>query len=114
MSIVIQTESPPLRLDEGGVIRVGASRVLLEAVIHEHLLGKPPEAIVEAYPTAALADIYAVISYYLNHQAEVEEYLREREAAARATQARIESTQGDLGELRERIRAARAAQQGRP
>ena len=39
----------------------------------------PPEAIAQRYPTATLADIYAVVAYYLRHRQEFEAYLAERE-----------------------------------
>ena len=34
-----------------------------------------PETIVQRYSTLALADVYAVVTYYLRHRSEVEEYL---------------------------------------
>ena len=52
-------EEPP------GVLRVGKSRVLLELVIHAYQQGETPEAIVEMYDTLDLADVFAVIAYYL-------------------------------------------------
>ena len=39
MSIVIQTEAPPIRQDESGALRVGDSRVSLELVIQEKAMG---------------------------------------------------------------------------
>jgi hypothetical protein len=34
----------------------------------------------ERYPSLQLADIYSVIAYYLRHRAEVDTYLKDREA----------------------------------
>jgi hypothetical protein len=57
----VQSESPPLRLDDSGAYRVGDSRVLLEVVIEAFEAGAtPPETIVQQYPTSQLSDIYAV------------------------------------------------------
>jgi uncharacterized protein (DUF433 family) len=95
----------PLRRDESGALRVGHSRVLLELVIRAFQDGATPEAIAQRYPTAALADLYAVIAYYLRHQAEVEAYLAQREQQAQEVRERIESHQGDLAELRTRLLA---------
>lgn len=103
MSLIIETESPPLRRDQSGSLRVGDSRVLLELVIHAFEDGATPEAIAQRYPTAALADIYGVIAYYLRHREAVEQYLNEREQKAKAIQERIESQQRDISELRKRI-----------
>jgi uncharacterized protein (DUF433 family) len=37
--------------------------------------GATPETIAQRYTTATLADIYAVIAYYLRHREDVEAYL---------------------------------------
>ena len=65
MSVVIETEAPPLQQDATGALRIGASRVLLELVIQAFQDGATPETIVQRYPTTTLSDIYAVIAYYL-------------------------------------------------
>jgi hypothetical protein len=83
--------------------------VLLELVIRAFQDGAPPEAIVQRYPTTTLADIYAVIAYYLRHPDEVEAYLAERENRAGQLRQRIESRQSDLGEVRRRLLARRDA-----
>lgn len=105
MSVVIQTEAPPLRQDSSGALRVGMSRVLLELVIRAFQDGATPETIAQRYPTATLPDIYAVIAYYLGHRADVEAYLAERERQAGEVRQRIESQQGDLTEIRRRLLA---------
>jgi len=53
--------------------------------------GESPESIQESYPTVALADVYAVLAYYLNHRAEVEVYIAEQERRGVEIQERIES-----------------------
>jgi len=105
MAIILQPEAPPLREDASGALRVGASRVLVELVIRAFQDGATPEAIAQRYPTATLADIYAVIAYYLRHRQEVEAYLAEREQQAQEVRQRIERHQGDLAEFRRRILA---------
>jgi len=109
MSVLIQTDAPPLRQDSSGALRVGQSRVLLELVIRAFQDGATPEAIVQRYPTTTLADIYAVIAYYLRHRGVVEEYLATREQEAEEIRQRIERRQGDLAELRRRLLAQRRA-----
>ena len=51
VSIVVQNETPPLRLDSSGALRIGQSRVLLELVIRAFQDGATPEAIFQRYPT---------------------------------------------------------------
>jgi uncharacterized protein (DUF433 family) len=103
-SMVIQAETPPLRCEADGSIRIGNSRVLLEIVIHAFQDGATPEGIAQNYSTASLADIYGAISYYLRHPAEVEAYLRKREEQATEIRQKIDARQGDLAEIRERLK----------
>jgi uncharacterized protein (DUF433 family) len=109
MSTVIRAEAPPLRQDVSGALRVGQSRVLLELVIRSFQDGATPEAIVQRYPTTTLADVYAVIAYYLRHPDEIEAYLAARERQAGEVQQRVEGRQGDLADLRRRLLAQRQA-----
>ncbi len=105
MEITLQPEAPPLRRDESGALRVGRSRVLLELVMRAFQDGATPEAIAQRYPTATLADIYAVIAYSLRHREDIEAYLAEREQRAQDVRQRIERHQGDLADLRARLLA---------
>jgi uncharacterized protein (DUF433 family) len=82
-----------LREDPPGVFRVGKSRVLLELVIHAHQQGESPQGIVEMYEALDLGDVYAVIAYYLSHQAQVDEYLRQSEEQPAAIRRKIEGAQ---------------------
>ena len=109
MAFTVQTEAPPLNEDATGALRVGNSRVLLEMVIRAFQDGATPEAIVQRYSTLALPDVYAVLAYYLRHPNEVEEYLARREQKAEEIRERIESQQGDLGEIRARLLTKRRA-----
>lgn len=92
---------------EDGTIRITGTHIPLEVVIHHHQRGDTPESIHEGFPTLDLADIYAVISYYLNHRAEVEEYMRRQEAAAEELRRLIEASpfHKDTTGLRERLQA---------
>jgi uncharacterized protein (DUF433 family) len=106
MSFTAHAEAPPLREDASGAVRVGSSRVLLELVIRAFQDGATPESIVQQYSTLSLADVYAVIAYYLRHRSEIEAYLARRELQAEETQRHIESRQ-DLQGIRERLLARR-------
>src|SRR2546426_3553047 len=107
MDIIIQPEAPPLYWDTLGALRVGRSRVLVELVIHAFQDGATPEAIAQRYPTATLADIYAVIAYYLRHREEIEAYLDAREQRAEEVRQNIERHQEGIADLRQRLRARR-------
>jgi uncharacterized protein (DUF433 family) len=91
----LHAEPPPLRVDEGGVVRVGASHVSLDLVVEQYENGMTPDDLVRAYDTLALADVYAVIAYYLRHREEVRAYLTRRKAEADALRAKIEAIRSD-------------------
>ncbi len=76
MSLALKRETPPLREDEIGAIRIGSSKVLLETVIRAFQDGAPPESIVHRYSTLSLSDIYNTIGYYLRYRDAVEAHLR--------------------------------------
>src|SRR5438034_4458394 len=86
----LHTEVPPLRVDEGGAVRVGKSRISLDLVVEQYEDGMTPEDMVRAYDTLALADVHAVIAYYLRHRDEVRAYLKRRKEEAEALRAKIE------------------------
>ncbi|MBI4578536.1 MAG: DUF433 domain-containing protein [Planctomycetes bacterium] len=71
----LSAQSPPLRMDDDGVVRVAGTRVTLDTLVGAYESGATPEEIVQAYDSLSLADVHAVISHYLRHRAEVEEYL---------------------------------------
>lgn len=109
MTFNAQLQAPPIREDAAGALRVGDSRVLLELVIRAFQDGATPETIVQRYATLLLADVYAVVAYYLQHRSEVDEYLTRRERRADEVRARIELNQGDLSDIRARLLAQRQA-----
>lgn len=103
MAFTAQPEAPPLHEDATGALRVGGSRVLLELVIRSFQDGATPETIVQRYATLTLPDVYAVIAYYLRHRDEVEAYLARREKQAEELRRNIESRQGDMSSIRDRL-----------
>jgi len=107
MPIAEATYSVPLQTDGDGVIRVGKTRVTLDTVLSAYKDGASAEEIVWQYTTLDLADVYEVISYYLRHRAEVEEYLAEGQRQAEETRGLIESRMDPHG-IRDRLLARQA------
>jgi len=107
MNLPLPADPVPLREDGRGGFRVGDSRVSLDVLLNEYEGGADPEGIVHAYPTLRLADVYAVIAYYLRHQDEVNDYLRKRQAEAAELRREIEGRQTDRGGLRAKLLARR-------
>ena len=86
----LQADPIPLRSADGAW-RVGNSRITLDLVVEEYENGMTPEDMVRAYDTLSLADVHAVIAYYLRHQTEVQAYLDRRSQEADAVRAKIEA-----------------------
>ena len=108
MTLIVDVQTVPLTADADGVIRGGATRGTLDTVVHACEQGHTPEEIVSHYPALGLADVYAVIAYYLNNQAEVQAYLRRQQDEAQSIWAQIEA-KTDYQAFRERLLARHQA-----
>lgn len=111
MTTLESIQKLPLRLTEDGTIRIADTRVSLDSVVHHYKLGASAEQIAQKFPALDLADVYAAITYYLNHEESVEEYLREQEAKGDEIQKQIESHpqyQKNSAELRTRLLARKS------
>jgi uncharacterized protein (DUF433 family) len=90
-ALPLHADHLPLRIDEGGAVRVGRSRISLDLVVEQYENGMTPEDMVRAYDTLDLADVHSVIAYYLRHRDDVRAYLKQREAEAEALRATVEA-----------------------
>lgn len=87
MSLAAATVQSPVRIDEHGVARVGATRVTLERIVTAFLQGATAEEITARYDALDLGDVYATIAYYLQHREEVDAYVAEQRRAAEKVRA---------------------------
>jgi uncharacterized protein (DUF433 family) len=111
MTTLETSQTLPLRLTEDGTIRIADSRVSLDSVVHHYKLGASAEQIAQKFPALDLADVYAAITYYLNREEAVEEYLRQQEAKGDEIQKAIEADahyQKKSAELRTRLMARKS------
>jgi uncharacterized protein (DUF433 family) len=108
-TLPLHAESPPLRLDEGGAVRVGSSRIGLDLIVEQYENGMTPEDMVRAYDTLVLADVYAAIAWYLRHKDEVQAWMKRREEEAEALRAKIEAERPPIS--REDLLARRSARE---
>lgn len=105
--LTLHADTPPLRVDEGGAVRVGNSRISLDLVVEQYENGMTPEDMIRVYDTLALADVHAVIAYYLHHRDEVRTYLKRREEEAEALRAKLEAERSSVS--REELLTLRSA-----
>lgn len=104
MALAIVPIAPPLRANADGVVLVANTRVPLDTLVYAFHEGATPEEIVQRYPSLTLVDVYAAIAYYLQHAAEVDAYLRERELQAEQVRRQNESRFDPTG-IRSRLLA---------
>ncbi|MGL4177271.1 MAG: DUF433 domain-containing protein [Dermatophilaceae bacterium] len=86
----IEPEPVPLVRDHTGRLMVPGTRISLDILVAAFKRGDSPEAIHDNHDAVPLADVYAILSYYLRHRAEVEEYLAEQARLGMGLQRRVE------------------------
>lgn len=111
MTLTIERQIIPLTEDQLRVMRIGQTRVTLETVIHAFEQGHTAEEIVSHYPALPLADVYAVIAYYLSHRTEVLAYLQQQETKSTKVWTQIEA-KTEYRNFRERLLARHRADMG--
>ncbi|NEP55958.1 MAG: DUF433 domain-containing protein [Symploca sp. SIO2G7] len=107
MVLSLVAEPAPLKITADNVVRVGKTRVTLDTVVAVFKQGVTAEEIVYRYPSLKLADVYATIAFYLNHQQEVETYLQQRQQQAQEIRTMNEAKFDPQG-LRDRLLARQA------
>ena len=106
-TLQIEPMALPLKLDKTGVVRVGGTRVTLDTVVRAFVREATAEEIAQQYPSLMLADIYATISYYLQNQGDVDNYLEKRRRQAQAVK-RENQKRFDQSGIRERLLARKS------
>jgi uncharacterized protein (DUF433 family) len=107
MAMVLKPLPLPVQEDEDGVLRVAGSRVPVDVLVYDYRNGAIAEEIALNYPTLRLADIHAVLSYYLRYQDEVDAYIAKQERLSEEKRQEVlrRSPQADLREhLRSRLK----------
>ena len=100
------TEQVPIHSDADGVIRISGTRVTLDTIVAAFENGATAEEIAQQYPSVGLADVYAVIAYYLHHRPEIRSYLHQR--AQHSARVREENERRfDPSGVRDRLLARR-------
>ncbi len=107
--MTIQTDTPPITQWTDGSLRIGSTRLLLELVLREFQSGATAEQIVLDYDVLTLADVYAVIAYFLRHREEIDAYLKERNQLGEMVKQKIEASQRDIAEIRARLMARQSS-----
>lgn len=94
MKIIAEPEL--MTVDERGMVRIAGTRITLDTVVGAYNRGDTPEEIVYGFPSLSLADVYAVISYYLRHREMVDAYIAENHRQAREIMREYEAKFGPM------------------
>lgn len=65
--------------ERNGGYYVAGMRISLDSIVYSFNEGQSPEAIQEDFPSLKRSQIYGAIAFYLDHQAEIDQYLKETE-----------------------------------
>ena len=106
MTQAFVAKAPPLVANEDGVIRVAGSRVQLETIVVAFDAGATAEEIAQQYTSLDLADVYSVISYVLDNEASVRDYVAQRAKFVQVLREEVEHGTPTNG-LRQRLLARR-------
>ena len=104
MDLAAVTEKIPIETDKDDVIRVGNTRVTLETLVLAFNGGSTAEEIVYQFPVLNIADVYAVITYYLRNRDTVEKYLNNRMQLSEQVKRRKQENK-NMNDIRERLLA---------
>ena len=102
MTLTLESPALPLRADSDGVVRVGQTRVTLATVVSAFKNGATAEQIAYDYSSLDLADIYAVIHFYLRRRQQVDDYLAETRRKGEELRKQLEAGYDSQG-IRERL-----------
>ncbi len=58
---------------------IAGTRISLDSVVYSFERGNSPEAIQQSFPSLKPAQTYGAIAFYLDHQAEIRQYLENEE-----------------------------------
>jgi uncharacterized protein (DUF433 family) len=106
MVLPLLPDVPPLRIDDDGTVRVADTRITLDVIVEDFEAGNSAEMIAQELESLQLADVYAVLAFYLKHRQEVTEYLREREQQATEVLGKVEAAGATWPEESRCVRAA--------
>jgi uncharacterized protein (DUF433 family) len=69
-----------VRAGQTAAYRIDGTRVSLDSIVYSWLRGDSPETITDNFPALTLEQVYGALAFYLAHQEEIDQYLRQGEA----------------------------------
>lgn len=98
--------------ERNGEYYVRDTRITIHSIISSWRRGTSPERIVEQFPSTTLADVFGVVSYYLDHQPQMDVHFAETAALyEREREADRARNPAFYDEMRRRVENVRARRQ---
>jgi uncharacterized protein (DUF433 family) len=88
-------DHPYIEYRDGGYWVRGV-RVSLDSLVYQWREGLSPESIKRAFPVLSLKQVYGALTYYLEHQEEIDEYLRQAEIEEKEIARKIKEQYPDI------------------
>ena len=102
-------EGVPLHNHPDGQVRITGTRISLEIFIESYRLGhNTPALLAERFPSVSRAAAQAVLAYWQQNRAEVDEYLRRSEEKAEKVRHAIKSHPENIAQRKRFLERARA------
>jgi uncharacterized protein (DUF433 family) len=80
----MQVSTEHLTIDDKGIAGIAGSRIKVMHIAMRAKTGMTAEQIHQSYPHLSLGQIHSALAYYYDHQANIEEQIRESEEIADA------------------------------
>jgi uncharacterized protein (DUF433 family) len=87
-----------------GAYSIAGTRVSLDSVVYAFRRGASPESIQRSFPSLTLEQIYGAITFYLAHQAEIDQYLQAGEVEFEKLRAASRAAHPEFYEKLDRAR----------
>jgi uncharacterized protein (DUF433 family) len=103
----IVADPVPMAVDKRGTVRIAGTRITLDTIVGAYNRGDTPDEIVYGFPSLSLADVHAVIAYYLRHREMVGAYIAENHCKAQEALREYEAKFGAMptrNDLERRVR----------
>ena len=97
----VPDQKVPLSTDRDGVLFVSGTRVSLHSVVSMFEGGASAEEIAHEFDSVDLADVYAIIAYYLRNRPQIDSRLAEEEKRSEEAAEKFERAFPDA--LREKL-----------
>lgn len=90
--------------ERNGGYYIAGTRMSLDSVVYSFERGNSPEAIQEEFPILRLAQIYGAVAFFLDHQAEVRQYLEDEEHRIQVSSVPLQEANPELWSRLQRAR----------